>query len=327
MGFLSFIQVTVQLIICIKLITSQTSTTFRPVKTDATIAGVEPFYNQTTYSLTECYLACHQQIERCFYVEIANMNEVWSCKLFHFFTEDIKKYLKPLKGSVIAASPYLKKYPKDCAELKQAGIKEDGVYSISTKDVSPIKVYCDMTTDGGGWIVIQKRFDGSVDFNRNWNDYKNGFGDVNGEYWLGNEFVHHYTKMYQTEMKIEAVAFDGEKASAVLQKFTLSDEASKYIFDYDTCQGLCNDIAVKDNAIKGQEFSTFDQDNDQNAGGSCSVIFFSGWWFKSCHFIQLNGIYSAVEDVPYAKNIQWFEFLGGNTKSLKETKMMIRRTQ
>ena len=72
-----------------------------------------------------------------------------------------------------------------------------------------------MTTDGGGWIVIQKRFDGSVDFNRNWNDYKNGFGDVNGEYWLGNEFVHQYTEKDQSEMKIETVAFNGR----TLQQF------------------------------------------------------------------------------------------------------------
>ena len=110
-------------------------------------------------------------------------------------------------------------------ELKQAGIKEDGIYSIFTKNVSPIKVYCDMTTDGGGWIVIQKRFDGSVDFNRNWNDYKNGFGDVNGEYWLGNEFIYQYTEKHQSEMKI----VDGAKASSVLQKFTLRLENTSLI--------------------------------------------------------------------------------------------------
>ena len=321
MGILSVIQVTVQLIICIKLITSQTSTTFRPVQTDATIVGVEPFYNQTTYSLTECYLACHQQIERCFYIEVANVSETWSCKLFHFFTEDIKKQLKSLKGSVIAASPYIK-YPTDCEELKQAGIKEDGVYSIFTGKLYLIKVYCEMSTDGGGWIVIQKRFDGSVDFNRNWNDYKNGFGDINGEYWLGNEFVHQYTEKYQTEMKIEAVAFDGENATLVLQKFTLSDEASKYIFDYNTCQGLCSDLEVN----KGKRFTTCDQDNDEKDSGNCAVQYNGGWWFEGCYWIYLNGRYSNEETVGPESAIHWAGFRG-YAKSLKKTKIMIRRTQ
>ena len=102
------------------------------------------------------------------------MNEAWSCKLFHFYAEDIKRHLKPSKGCDIA-SPNPK---KDCVKWKQFGYKEDGVYSVSIRNGSPIKVYCDMTIDRDGWIVIQKRFDGSVDFNRNWTDYKNGFSDL-----------------------------------------------------------------------------------------------------------------------------------------------------
>ena len=70
-----------------------------------------------------------------------------------------------------------------------------------------------MTTDGGGWIVIQKRFDGSVDFYRDWKTNKDGFGDANGEYWVGNEFIHQFTKANggATEMIAEATAFDGER--------------------------------------------------------------------------------------------------------------------
>ena len=44
-----------------------------------------------------------------------------------------------------------------------------------------------MTTDGGGWTVFHKRFDGFVGFYRDWDEYKNGFGDVTGDFWLGNE--------------------------------------------------------------------------------------------------------------------------------------------
>ena len=256
MGFLSLIQVTVQLLIFIKLITSQSqiSTTFRSVRKDTTIVGIEPFYNQSAFSLTECYLACRQRIESCIFIEVANVNEAWSCKLYHISGGDpnevIQKYLKPLQGSDIAQLS-IPTNNKDCLELKQRGFG-DGVYFINNGGRNKKKVYCDMTTDGGGWIVIQKRFDGSVDFNRPWVDYKNGFGDVYGEYWLGNEFVYQYTKANPfTEIRMEAVAFDGVKKSAKLKKFKLGDESSKYVFEYDTCvEGLCGDWPY----MKGKTF-------------------------------------------------------------------------
>ena len=312
MGLLSVTHVIVQVIICIKLITSQsqTSVTFRSVKKDATIVGIEPFYNQTTFSLTECYLACHQQIERCFYVEVANVNGAWSCKLFNII-RDIKKHMKFSQGSEIAEPQQI---PKDCVELKRRGFKE-GVYFINGEGGLKREVYCDMTTDGGGWIVIQKRFDGSVDFNRSWADYKNGFGDVNGEYWLGNEFVHQYTKANPTEMKLIGIAFDGVNASAKMQNFQLSDEASKYIFDYDTCQGLCGSWLYH----KGLPFLTPDQDNHYGC-----AKWLSGWWFENCFRNNFNGKYSQVSSVAYARGIHWGEFRGFY-ESLKETIMLIRQ--
>ena len=311
MGLLSVTHVIVQVIICIKLITSQsqTSVTFRSVKKDATIVGIEPFYNQTTFSLTECYLACHQQIERCFYVEVANVNGAWSCKLFNII-RDIKKHMRFSQGSEIAEP---QRIPKDCVELKRRGFKE-GVYFINGEGGLKREVYCDMTTDGGGWIVIQKRFDGSVDFNRSWADYKNGFGDVNGEYWLGNEFVHQYTKMHQTEMIMEAVGFDGTKKSNKLQKLTLSNESTNYVFEYDTCHGGC-DIAYS----KGKKFTTSDQ-----ADSSCAVNYHGGWWFDGCFWIYLNGRYSTKQWLTkQASGIHW----DNPWEAMKETRMLIRQTQ
>ncbi|KAK0065288.1 BpsFReD1, partial [Biomphalaria pfeifferi] len=51
-------------------------------------------------------------------------------------------------------------------------------------------VMCDTKTDGGGWIIIQRRINGKVNFYRGWKEYRDGFGDYNiGEFHLGNENI------------------------------------------------------------------------------------------------------------------------------------------
>ncbi|XP_023240310.1 microfibril-associated glycoprotein 4-like [Centruroides sculpturatus] len=76
---------------------------------------------------------------------------------------------------------------RDCQEILEAGYNKSGIYRIQPEfAVRPFFVYCDMETEGGGWTVFQRRSDGSVDFLRNWIDYKHGFGNTEGEYWLGN---------------------------------------------------------------------------------------------------------------------------------------------
>ena len=84
----------------------------------------------------------------------------------------------------------------DCYDAMMQGYNESGVYTIQPKNInSSISVYCDMETDGGGWTVLLKRQDGSVDFQHNWTDCKHGFGNLEGEHWLGLENMYLLTNL------------------------------------------------------------------------------------------------------------------------------------
>ena len=83
----------------------------------------------------------------------------------------------------------------DCSQIKaEKPSSTDGIYEITTLySRRTMKVYCDMTSDEEkGWTVLQRRQDGSVNFTRNWFQYKYGFGDLNGEFWLGNFCYHQF---------------------------------------------------------------------------------------------------------------------------------------
>ncbi|CAC5390721.1 unnamed protein product [Mytilus coruscus] len=76
--------------------------------------------------------------------------------------------------------------------------------------------------------VIQKRFDGSVEFTRNWNGYENGFGSINGEFWLGNKNIAQLTSGGSHELRIDLEDWDGNKRYAVFKNFTIGDASTKY---------------------------------------------------------------------------------------------------
>ena len=91
-----------------------------------------------------------------------------------------------------------------------------------------MRVLCDMTTDGGGWTVFQRRLDGSVDFYRGWKSYKNGFGNPNGEVWLGNDNLHRLTAAGDVTLRVELEDFGGDSRYAEYTTFKVADEGDKY---------------------------------------------------------------------------------------------------
>ena len=121
------------------------------------------------------------------------------------------------------------------------GNTKDGVYSIDPDGGGSFNVSCDMTTDGGGWTVFQRRQDGSVDFYRNWTDYKYGFGNMSGEFWLGLENIERLTKDNDKELRVDLEDFEGEKRYAKYEMFKVKpSEKDKYKLIVEGYTGECN---------------------------------------------------------------------------------------
>ena len=335
--FLIMITITTTTIITIT--NAQNQMRFRIVKQNTTIVDIEPFYNQITYSSSECYLKCVQQIKRCSFVEIAINTEprnTWLCKLYHLNATSethtindvnaVNNHLLPLEGCDISAP----QVPKDCMELRGLGFKTDDVYFVRQSGSFAQNVYCDMTTDGGGWIVIQKRIDGSVDFNRDWDEYKSGFGDLNNEFWIGNDFLHQYTNTGTVEMIAEGTAFDSVRIAVKIHQLRVGDEASNYVFTYRNCVSLTiGDSEIENGCddwdlLRSTKFSTKDRDNDDDIKINCAVLCTGGFWYSShCFIVTPNSDYS---NVPKAQlyGVFWKSFRG-IYESLKSFKIMVRR--
>ena len=112
--------------------------------------------------------------------------------------------------------------------MYEKGNHQNGIFQIDPDGMGSFKVFCDMTTSGGGWTVFQRRLDGSVDFWRGWQDYKQGFGNLSGEYWLGLDRIHRMTNISQNELRIDMEDTSGNTAYAYYDVFTVGSEIEKY---------------------------------------------------------------------------------------------------
>ena len=209
-----------------------------------------------------------------------------------------------------------------CVDIRDFGLIQNDVYPVQIKNTNTrLNVFCDQETDGGGWLVFQRRKDGSVDFFRDWADYKQGFGEITDEFWLGNDYLHLLTRDDQ-ELRVDLVDFDRNAAYANYSTFAVGSELEKYVLTVSGYSGTAGDSLEYHN---GQEFSTKDMDNDDRSSNSCAQDWKGSWWYKSCDQSNLNGIYyeSAKSDKT---GINWYHWKNKD-ESLKKTEMKIRPKQ
>lgn len=206
---------------------------------------------------------------------------------------------------------------RECVDILYAGFNNSGVYAINPDHRTEFKVYCDLETDNGGWIVFQRRQDASVSFHRTWNDYKRGFGDLKGNFWLGNDKIHRITSANKMTLRIDLEDWNGRKVFARYEDFKIGDEKSRFKLTVSGYSGTSGDSLSYHNNMM---FSTTDIDNDKWESGSCSNDLTGGWWFNDCHNSNLNGQY--LGNTKAYSGIGWARFK--HSLSLKFVEMKMR---
>ena len=219
----------------------------------------------------------------------------------------------------------------NCKDIYDGGRTTSGQYNITDSTGQMYSVYCDMSLPGGGWTVIQRRVSDAVSFNRNWADYKDGFGDLDADHWLGLDKIHDIVNKPSTtfELYIDMGSFhpriSQSRGFARYRSFSVADETNKYELNIGTLDSssTAGDSLAYHNR---RSFSTPDQDNDSSFAVHCARVYEAGWWFGSCHDSLLNGQYYAnglLANLNVPDGIMWETWVG-DRESLKSSLMAVR---
>ncbi|KAL3866957.1 hypothetical protein ACJMK2_044201 [Sinanodonta woodiana] len=210
--------------------------------------------------------------------------------------------------------------PTDCQDLQLMGSATSGVYKIFPTGSSGFLVRCDHETEDGGWTVFQRRTDGKENFYRGWFDYQVGFGNLDGEFWLGNQQLHMITSQGWYELRVDMILINGSRVFAKYNVLDVKGIDEQYRIFVDGYSGTAGD-SLSGGRHSGHKFSTHDRDNDIYGASNCAQLNHGAWWYDSCHTSNLNGLYGSTE---YGKGLNWHASTG-YYQSVSGTEMKVRR--
>ncbi|KAM4637355.1 LOW QUALITY PROTEIN: tenascin-X-like [Amazona ochrocephala] len=209
----------------------------------------------------------------------------------------------PVSPSCLPA-PLPHPHPRDCAEeqLNGPGPSREALIFLGGDPSRPLRVFCDMDTDGGGWLVFQRRQDGSTDFWRGWDEYERGFGNLSGEFWLGNAALHALTGASPMELRVD-LRSPHDAAFARYRDFRVAGPEEHFRLQLGAYSGTAGD-ALSYHA--GSPFSTRDRD-PRGRPRPCAVAYTGAWWYHNCHYANLNGRYGTP---LHHQGVTWFPWKG-----------------
>ncbi|XP_052787171.1 uncharacterized protein LOC128222253 [Mya arenaria] len=242
--------------------------------------------------------------------------------------------------------------PSDCQGLlKLDATLPSGAYDVTLDSGEKVSVYCDMETSGGGWTVFQRRYDGSVDFNRSFAEYENGFGSLDAEFWLGLKYLHDMTRKENMTLRVD-VRGTGYRSNAGYDVYsgfyiTSPDRYEFYVSERIESSNMQRSYTLSQTGGTSfpnhRPFSTYDRDMDNpdmdndyinyddwsndfnwnrlydySKETNCAKTVGGGWWYSSCNG-NLNGRF-------FSKHFTYKPLRGPSYYSyLRTSSMMFRR--
>ncbi|XP_042285425.1 angiopoietin-related protein 3-like [Thunnus maccoyii] len=279
----------------------------------AEINGLRAVIHSQDQSITELLKAVREQSDQLNHqrIKIKALEEKLTANTFA--QETIERMSEMFTNEAPTLTPYLTSssthsagmmnLPPDCSELFNRGERVSGVYAIRPNGSEPFMVFCDMSKDHGA-TVIQRRRDGSVNFDQTWEKYENGFGDFQGEFWLGLRKIHSLAAQGNSVLHIQLE--DWKQSRRFFEyRFYLGGPESNYTIHLTHLSG---DLPDPMSNHTGMMFSTKDRDNDKNQDSNCAYNYTGGWWFNACGDTNLNGRYFHMRPKGRSerrRGIQW----------------------
>ncbi|XP_041770755.1 protein scabrous [Anopheles merus] len=210
----------------------------------------------------------------------------------------------------------INRLPRDCSQIERmrtAGTAnqpgDGGLYLIAPAEQHhPLMTQC-----FGEWTTVQRRQDGTVDFNRSWEEYAQGFGTPAGEFWIGNQALHHLTQDNCSRLRIVMQDIYDNTWFADYGSFRIDSRDGGFRLDLGGYSGNASDAFEYQNHM---QFSAIDVDRDIS-NTHCAGNYEGGWWFSHCQHANLNGRYNL--------GLTWFDASRNEWIAVKSSHMMIAR--